>query len=270
MERMIKSTKSFFYRPIVIFLVLAINIVRPLPLMATQTIQPLFDRALEETRSGHFDQALKHWDEVIDLAPEDFVAISNKGNCLLALGDPKSAIVAESRALELRPYDSSTHLTRALAEEALSSWEDAEGDYQWILSHDPNDTSALYNLGNVKIAQGDWIVAKSFFAKAVLVDSDLPMAISSLALVNYQLDELDEAESQLRRLIRRYPMLPDSRAALTALLWKKGSIGEAESHWAAVVGLDTRYKDLDWLLNTRRWPLKPSNDLIDFLRFKYS
>ena len=30
-------------------------------------------------------------------------------------------------------------------------------------------------------------------------------------------------------------------------------------------GLDIRYREKDWLLNIRRWPPKPTNDLIAFL-----
>ncbi|PZV12308.1 MAG: hypothetical protein DCF21_15810, partial [Leptolyngbya sp.] len=53
---------------------------------------------------------------------------------------------------------------------------------------------------------------------------------------------------------RRYPSFADARAALTAALWGEGMSGEAESNWVAVVGLDARYKDLDWVSTVRRWP----------------
>ena len=89
-------------------------------------------------------------------------------------------------------------------------------------------------------------------------------------MATYQLGEFDKAELELRKIIRRHPMLPDARAALTALLWSKGSLGEAESHWAAVVGLDNRYKDSQWLMNIRRWPPQPINDLMAFLELNRS
>ncbi|MBC6419166.1 MAG: hypothetical protein GDA44_10490 [Prochloron sp. SP5CPC1] len=31
-------------------------------------------------------------------------------------------------------------------------------------------------------------------------------------------------------------------------------VSEAESNWVAAVGLDSRYPDLEWVANTRRWP----------------
>jgi predicted Zn-dependent protease len=91
------------------------------------------------------------------------------------------------------------------------------------------------------------------------------MARSSTALAAYQLGDLAGAERELRNLIRRYPLFADARAALTALLWQKGAKGEAESNWAAASGLDPRYRQGEWLLETRRWPPKPVAALEQFL-----
>ena len=101
-----------------------------------------------------------------------------------------------------------------------------------------------------------------------MINPGLPMARSSKSLASYQLSQYDEAEEVLRALIRKYPMFADARAALSALLWRKGSLGEAESHWSAVAGLDGRYKSKDWLVNARRWPPKPAEDLMSFLALK--
>ncbi len=89
----------------------------------------------------------------------------------------------------------------------------------------------------------------------------------SQPLTKYQFGQFDEAESEFRALVKKHPMCADSRAALTALLWHKGYIGEAESHWNAAFGLDNRYSNKEWLLNTRHWPAKPTEDLVAFLEW---
>jgi TolA-binding protein len=91
------------------------------------------------------------------------------------------------------------------------------------------------------------------------------MARSSAALAAFQQGDLPEAEQQLRNLIRRYPLFADARAGLTALLWSKGSRGEAESNWAAASGLDPRYRQGEWLQQIRRWPPVPIQALDQFL-----
>jgi hypothetical protein len=62
-----------------------------------------------------------------------------------------------------------------------------------------------------------------------------------------------------------YPLFADARAGLTALLWRRGARGEAESHWASASGLDPRYRQPEWLLQIRRWPPQPVQALSDFL-----
>ena len=91
------------------------------------------------------------------------------------------------------------------------------------------------------------------------------MARSSEALANYQLGNFEASEKELRKLIRRYPTFADARAALTALQWSKGKSGEAESKWIAAVELDPRYSQEDWLLEVRRWPPAPVEDLMKFI-----
>ncbi len=55
-------------------------------LLAVQLSLPqLFDQALTASREGAFPQALDLWNQVLELAPEDAAAWSNRGNIQLAL-----------------------------------------------------------------------------------------------------------------------------------------------------------------------------------------
>lgn len=234
-------------------------------LLAVQLSLPqLFDQALSASREGDFSAALPLWNQVLELAPEDAAAWSNRGNVQLALGDPQAAIADQTRAMELDPSNADPHLNRGTAEEALKQWDAAEADYRWILERSP-DASALYNLGNVQGSTGDWSAARASFEEASEVRPGFAMARSSAALAAFQLGDLDQAETELRRIIRRYPLFADARAALTALLWRRGASGEAESHWASAAGLDPRYRQTEWLLEIRRWPPLPTQALSDFL-----
>ena len=225
----------------------------------------LFEKALQESKDGDFVQAEKDWSFYLNENPSDAAALSNRGNTRLALGDPKGAIKDQTLAIEISPEDLEPYLNRGIAEEALQRWEDASKDYKYVLEKTPKDVSALYNLGNVMGSMGNWIEAKKLFSQAVSSNNSIAMARSSEALAIYQLGDFELAEKKIRILIRKYPLFADARAALSALLWRKGFLGEAESNWAAAAGLDIRYREKDWLLNIRRWPPQPANDLIAFL-----
>ena len=245
-------------------------LVLTLQLAAANALPQLFDQALSASRDGDFSRALPLWDQVIELAPADAAAWSNRGNVQLALGDPEAAIADQTHAMELDPASADPHLNRGTAEEALQRWDAAEADYRWILeanaaAGDPPDASALYNLGNVQGSRGQWPAARASFVEAADARPGFAMARSSAALAAFQLGDLDHAETELRRLIRRYPLFADARAGLTALLWRRGARGEAESHWASASGLDPRYRQPEWLLEIRRWPPEPVQALSDFL-----
>lgn len=233
--------------------------------VAAASLPELFERALTASRAGRFGDALPLWDQVVERAPQDASAWSNRGNVLLALGDSRAAIAAQDRAIALEPASADPHLNRGTAEEALGLWPAAAADYRWILERDPLDASALYNLGNVEGSQGDWGAARRCFEAAAAARPGFAMARSSAALAAFQLGETAVAEKQLRDLIRRYPLFADARAGLTALLWRRGARGEAESHWAAASGLDPRYRQEKWLLQIRRWPPVPVQALAQFL-----
>ena len=229
------------------------------------SVPELFQRALEASRAGRFDLALPLWNRVLEQAPKDAAAWSNRGNVQLALGDPLAAIADQDHSLLLEPNNADPHLNRGTAEEALGRWDAAAADYGWILERDPADASALYNLGNVQGARGDWQSARDSFVTAADTRPGMAMARSSAALAAFQLGDLATAERELRSLIRRYPLFADARAGLTALLWQRGATGEAESHWTAASGLDPRYRQGEWLLSVRRWPPAPVAALERFL-----
>ena len=240
-------------------------------LLGVQLLLPqLFDQALSASREGRFAEALPLWNQVLEVAPNDAAAWSNRGNVLLALGDPRSAIADQTKAIALDSESPDPHLNRGTAEEALGQWAAAEADYRWILERAPSDTgepraSALYNLGNVQGSLDGWQEARRCFEAASLARPGFAMARSSAALAAFQLGDKAGAERELRNLIRRYPLFADARAALTALLWQKGASGEAESNWAAASGLDPRYRQQEWLRSTRRWPPVPVEALAQFL-----
>ena len=247
-----------------VFLFLSIVFV-PFSLQAKVLPKHLFEKALQESKEGNFIQAEKDWSFYLNENPNDSAALSNRGNIRLALGDPKGAIKDQTNAIEISPEDLDPYLNRGVAEEALQLWEDAGNDYKYVLKKNPKDVSALYNLGNVMGSMNEWGEAKRLFSLASSSNNAIAMARSSEALAIYQLGDLELAEKKLRILIRKYPLFADARAGLSALLWRKGFTGEAESNWTAAAGLDIRYREKDWLLNIRRWPPNPTNDLITFL-----
>ena len=178
-----------------------------------QDLPGLYDRALRASQAGDFLQALPLWDQVLEQAPGDAAALSNRGNVRLALGSPVP--LPTRRSMELAPDEPDPHLNRGTAEEALQDWTAAAADYLWILQRDPADASALYNLGNVRGSEGDWDQARELYNQAAEARPGFAMARSSAALAAWQQQDLTWAEAELRK-VRRYPysLMPGLRSVV--------------------------------------------------------
>ena len=259
-----KKIKIYF---LLIFVILNFLYVAPSYSSITSR-EDLFNTALDLSSNGNFNLALKQWNSYLELYPDDAAALSNRGNVKLVIGDTEGSINDQEKAINLNPNELDPYINRGIAEEALGLWLLAKKDYMFVISKDSENFSALYNLANVEGSLSNWENARDLFSKAAKYNPGFAMARSSMALADYQLGNLDEAEKELKKLIRRYPTFADARAALTALDWSKGMSGEAESTWIAVRELDSRYADEEWLLNVRRWPEKPTKDLMKFIALK--
>ena len=224
------------------------------PDQALGNIADLRQKAFAASQTGQFAQAEIYWSELIDALPEEAAVWSNRGNVRVSQNKLTAALADYDQAVALAPDQPDPYLNRGAALEGLGRWEDAIADYTQVLALNPKDAAAYNNRGNAQGGLGHWEIALADYQKAVDLDPQFAFARVNAALAEYQLGQAEAAIREFRNLTRRYPSFVDARAALTAALWEQGLRGEAESNWVAVVGLDGRYKDLDWVSTVRRWP----------------
>ena len=225
--------------------------------LSPETVQDISDlrqKAFAASQQGQFEEAETYWGQLIDYLPDEAALWSNRGNVRVSQNKLAAAIDDYNQAVALAPDQPDPYLNRGAALEGMGRWEDAIADYTTVLTLNPDDAAAYNNRGNAKAGQGQWEAALADYQTAADLDPKFAFARVNAALAEYQLGNADEAIRQFRSLTRRYPSFADARAALTAALWSQGALGEAESNWVAVMGLDRRYKDLDWVSTVRRWP----------------
>ncbi|HEY9738694.1 MAG TPA: tetratricopeptide repeat protein [Trichocoleus sp.] len=230
-----------------------------------QAIAGLRQEAFAASQAGQFAAAEDLWSELLEYLPEEPALWSNRGTVRVSQNKLDGALADYSRAIELAPSEPDPYLNRGAALEGLGRWEDAIADYTQVLALNPSDAAAYNNRGNAKAGLGQWQAALKDYRQAVSLDPQFALARINEALALYQIGQTQDALRQFRGLSRKYPNFADARAALTAALWEAGQRGEAESNWVAVVGLDGRYKDLDWVSTVRRWPPAMVSALDKFL-----
>lgn len=217
-------------------------------------LDSLSRKAYQAGNQGDFTQAEQYWTEIIEQMPDNAAALSNRGNVRVSQNKLQGALADQNKAVELAPNVTDPYLNRGTVYEALGEWEKAIADYNRVLELDPQDAMAYNNRGNAEAGRGNWESAIADYKKATELAPKFAFARANYALALYETGEKKEALRTLRNIIRKYPQFPDVRAAMTAILWEEGKRGEAESNWVAVVGLDLRYKDLQWVKSIRRWP----------------
>jgi tetratricopeptide (TPR) repeat protein len=225
-------------------------------------------QAFTATNQGDFATAEKYWTELVELFPENPAIWSNRGNSRVSQLKLTEAVADFDRSIQLAPQLTDAYLNRGAAWEGLKEWDKAIADYQHILAVDPNDAMAYNNLGNAYAGRAEWEKAKNYYFKATELEPGFAFARANYAIALYQVGDRPEAIRQMKNIVRKYRDFPDVRAALTAALWQDGQRGEAESNWIAVIGLDSRYKDLEWVKNNRRWPPVMVSALDSFLHLR--
>lgn len=240
----------------------------PLTEARVEQLQELADKAFEATNQGDFAAAEDYWTQIIEQFPDNPAMWSNRGNVRISQNKLKAAIADYNKAIELAPEAPDPYLNRGIALEGLERWQAAIADYNRVLDIDPEDPLAYNNRGNAEAGLGEWDKAVADYEKATELAPDFAFARANYALALYQSGKTQPAIRTMRQLVRKYPKFPDVRAALTAALWSQGKQGEAESHWVSAVGLDARYRDLDWVANVRRWPPKMVSALERFINIQ--
>ncbi|MGG6297503.1 tetratricopeptide repeat protein [Leptolyngbya sp. AN02str] len=233
-----------------------------------EQLSDLREQAFTATNQGNFALAETYWTQILDQMPDSAAVWSNRGNARVSQNKLEEAIADYNKAIELAPDAPDPYLNRGTAWEGLQQWDKAIADYNTVLSLDPNDPAAYNNRGNAEAGKGNWDVAIADYKHAAELAKDFAFARANYALALYQVGQTDDAIREMRNIVRKYPRFADMRAALTAALWVNGQKGEAESNWFAALGLDARYKKIDWVNNVRRWPPAMSAALERFLNLQ--
>ncbi|RMF28154.1 MAG: tetratricopeptide repeat protein [Cyanobacteria bacterium J083] len=223
-------------------------------------------KALAASEQGNFSQAEAYWDDLVSQFPDNPAVWSNRGNTRLSQNKIEEAIADYNQAIAIDPHQPDPYLNRGIAYEAAGNYEKAIADYNQVLALTPQDAMAYNNRGNAEAGQKSWTKALADYQKAIELVPNFALARANEALMEYQIGQDELALRKFRNLVLKYPLFPDVRAALTAVLWEQGKQGEAESNWVAAIGMDSRYQDLDWIEHQRRWPPRMVDALEKFLK----
>jgi tetratricopeptide (TPR) repeat protein len=163
---------------------------------------------------------------VLGACQRDVNANLERGDRLMALGQPKQAIVEYQTALNL---ESNAHAHRGLglAYEALAAFGQARRHLQAALEAKPRDTDARIALARVSTRFGQYAAARSLLLTAVEQEPDNDAALLLFAIYAEEPAELQHAAELLTRRIERRERLGqavshDTRLVLAEVMDRRG------------------------------------------------
>ena len=100
------------------------------------------DKGNAAFKDGNYSQAVLHYTEALDLDASHVVALCNRAQCFLKLGEHDKALADADAALSVKPDYVKAHFRRGLALHALKRFTDAVLAFERTLSIDPKNIQA--------------------------------------------------------------------------------------------------------------------------------
>jgi tetratricopeptide (TPR) repeat protein len=161
-----------------------------------------FKKGQEADAASKRDEAIRHYQKAVAIAPDYYFAHNNLG---------------------------SDYLTK-------SEFAAAREEFQRVVKLNQSDSAAYFNLSNVCMLSGQLGDAQWYLGEGMRRQPDSALGQFLLGSLNLRLGELPEAESALRRAIQLDPAMAQAQLQLVNLMLKQGRKQDAASQLRDFVG----------------------------------
>jgi tetratricopeptide (TPR) repeat protein len=177
-------------------------------------IQQLLDQGYKCLSQRAFAQAALHFEQLLELQPNNPEALAELGVALFSLGRYEEAERCYRQSLEINPMSASTLCN--LATVLQSDPPEAEKYLRQALKLNPKYADARSKLGLSLAFAGRLREAKGAFQKALKVDPRHAEALLGLGQIARTEGHFAEAESFVKRALKVEPKLPGAWAAMNS------------------------------------------------------
>ena len=222
----------------------------------------LFNSALYLQKQGRFEESVAQWRKVLEVSPDDALALNNLGMALLLAGHRDEAIthyqrateIKLRRALEVNPRNAEARDSLGMMLLKTGRVDEAITQFQKALELKPEFAPARSNLGSALAMKGRLDEALVQLRKALEIDSGYAPAYYHLGLVVTERGEAEEAIRQWQKALEMNPSYAEAHASLGNALYARGRIAEALAHWRDAIRLQPNdlpaLRQAAWVLAT--------------------
>jgi Flp pilus assembly protein TadD len=193
-------------------------------------------------RDGRSAEALAAYRSGLERQPDSHELHGNLGTLLARQGDRTGAESHLREATRLSPaFQPGLHVTLGALLAEGGRLEDAEREYERVLSREPEHPGALNNRAIALYRTGRREEAREILETLVAAHPNHADAHNNLAAVYLDLERFDLAESSARRAIEVTPGLPEAWNNLGISVEEQGRLAEAERAYRRALEIDAEY-----------------------------
>jgi tetratricopeptide (TPR) repeat protein len=126
----------------------------------------------KENVSDEYRKRMAELKDAVEKNPEDTIALKNYADFLSASHNMNDAITYYNKILQVDPKRADIHFSLALIYYNKQDFAKCEEENKKVLTFDPKNQMALYNLGAVAATRGEVIKAKDFWNEVIEINPE--------------------------------------------------------------------------------------------------
>ncbi len=176
-----------------------------------------FDLGVSEYALGRRDEAVKELEATLALAPYYTRAEELLATLWLEKMDYARARAHLDHLLTVDPADYAAHYNLGALDTLDGNWQDGERHLRAALDTDPSSAEAHNTLGSLYLRRGELEQARQEFAEAIRLDSKFAGAHYNLGMIFRRQQKNEEAAREFREALAADPQFRPAREALDRL-----------------------------------------------------
>ncbi|QPJ63429.1 MAG: glycosyltransferase [Candidatus Nitronauta litoralis] len=205
------------------------------------------ERQLNEAKTleanGNWKEAIKVYGFILVEHPENLVSWKSKGNCHLQMQEFKESREAFKKAFELDPESPEIMMNLAVVSFQVRDYKEAEKWFERLLEFDSYKDKGLCGIGMLKQQVEANNEAIELFYKALQVNPENGIALSSLLKLAYLSGEFRLAESALENYLEIHPANLNMLFGLAGLYFEQDRLTEAREVLDQILIFDSSNND---------------------------
>ena len=183
-----------------------------------------------EQRAGRIQDAMRDYEQALEIKPDYAVAHLDLGVVLIKLGRPEDAIRHYEQALQINPNFVEAHYDLGNALLRLGRFQEAAGHWEQVVRLSPDSAEAHYNLGNALSQMGRVPEAIGHYEEALRIRPDDARAHYNLGLVLWRAGQLQGAIGHYEQALRINPDYTEAHVNLGIALSQVGDSQRGLTH----------------------------------------